>query len=79
MNLALRVETKVLPGHRIEVQGPELPEGQDATVFVVLHGSGEAKKRPLLDILAEYKGPVSFRTAAEVDAYLREERDSWDR
>lgn len=79
MDRAFQVETKVLPGHRIEVQAPELPEGQDATVFVVLHNSDEAKKRPLLDILGEYKGPVSFRTAAEVDAYLREERASWDR
>ena len=31
-----------------------------------------------LDILDELPGGGIFKTSAEVDAYLREERDSWD-
>ena len=29
-------------------------------------------------VLAGYPGGQLFRTAAEVDAYLRAERDAWD-
>jgi len=32
-----------------------------------------------LEILAEMPPPGVFKTSADVDAYLREERDSWDR
>jgi len=31
------------------------------------------------DILAEAPGHLEFQTADEVDAYLQEERDAWDR
>lgn len=37
------------------------------------------EKRHVIDILAELPGHRLFKTAEEVDAYIREERDSWDR
>lgn len=37
------------------------------------------EKRPAADILAEFPGHLLFTTAEEVDAYLREERDPWER
>jgi hypothetical protein len=74
---AIQFQTTVLPGHRIEVSAPELPEGSSATVFVVLAETALPKRR-LSDILAGYPGGQLFRTAEEVDAYLRAERDSWD-
>lgn len=37
------------------------------------------EKRPAADILDEFPGHLLFTTAEEVDAYIREERDSWDR
>jgi hypothetical protein len=40
---------------------------------------GLAKKRRAAEILAELPGHRIFKTADEVDAYIREERDSWDR
>jgi hypothetical protein len=75
MPMALQVKTTVLPGHRIEVQAPELPEGRAATVFIVLEE--EMPKRPLGEVLAGYPGGQLFRSAEEVDAYLRAERESW--
>ena len=48
------------------------------TVLVTL-AEGQPSKRPLREVLGEYQGGRLFRTAEEVDAYLREERDSWDR
>ena len=79
MNIALQVETRVLPGHRIEVQAPELVEGQAATVVIVLHEATGKPKRKLSEVLKDYPGGRLFRTADEVDAYIRAERDSWER
>jgi hypothetical protein len=78
MSIAIHIQTVVLPGHKIEVQVPELPEGRKATVFVVLEEE-EVPQMPIFERLANYPGKQLFKTAEEVDAYLREERDSWDR
>ena len=36
MPRTLQIETTILPGHRIEVQSPDLPVGAHATVVIVL-------------------------------------------
>ena len=77
ISTAIQFQTTVLPGHRIELSAPELPEGCSATVFVVFDQTSSPKRR-LSDILAGYPGGQLFRTGDEVDAYLRAERDSWD-
>jgi hypothetical protein len=75
---AIQLRTVILPGHRIEITAPELPEGQSATVVVLLDEPSPPKRR-LTEVLAGYPGGQLFRSAEEVDAYLRAERDSWDR
>jgi hypothetical protein len=77
MSLPLQVQTTVLPGHRIEIQAPELPEGRSVTVLVVLE-EADGPKRRLRDVLAGYPGGRLFRSAEEVDEYLRKEREAWD-
>jgi len=72
------VKTRILPGGRIEVQIPELPEGREATINISFEAETSPTRRRFLDILGDDKGGQSFRTAEEVDRYLREERDSWD-
>jgi hypothetical protein len=71
------VETTVLPGGRIEISSPTLIPGQKAKVLVMIEGD-QSPKRSAIDILAEAKGHRLFKTAQEVEAYLREERDSWE-
>jgi hypothetical protein len=66
---ALHVRTKILPGHRIEISVPGLPEGQAASVFIVL--DGDRPKQPLWEVLGDYKGGQLFTTAEQVDAYVR--------
>jgi hypothetical protein len=78
MSTALQVKTTVLPGHRIEIQVPELLIGQGATVFIVVDEE-QPRKRPLNEVLGDYPGGKLFQSAEEVDAYLREERASWDK
>lgn len=36
MQTALRLEVTVLPGHRLEVSAPELPEGARVEIIIVL-------------------------------------------
>ena len=72
------IETTVLPGGRIEISSPELIPGQKAKVWIVLEPA-LAEKRTLSEILGDYPGGRLFKTAEEVDAYIREERDSWER
>jgi hypothetical protein len=76
MPLPLQFNTVVLPGNRIEIQSPDLPEGIPVLVTVELNRL-PLEKRPMDEILAGYEGKRLFKTADEVDAYLREERESW--
>ena len=36
MQSALRIETTILPGHRLEISDPQLPDGARVEVIVVL-------------------------------------------
>jgi hypothetical protein len=82
MNAAYHTTTTVLPGHRIEITAPDLPEGETVDVVVVPKPprKGTEKTGPsIFDIIAGLKGHRLFRTPEEVDRYVNEERDSWDR
>lgn len=75
--MQIELHTVVLPGHKIEIQAPELPVGSRAKVSIQIE-EGDKPKRRLSEVLKDYPGGRLFRTAEEVDAYIRAERDSWD-
>ena len=77
MQKTLRLTTTVLPGGKVEIVSPELEAGQ--RVEVVVLSSGSSQRRSAVDILAEVPGQRLFKTAQEVDDYIKEERESWDR
>ena len=77
MQKVLHLKTTVLPGGRIEIVDQELPVGE--SVDVVVRHSPESPPRSAVDILAEAPGQRVFKTAEEVESYLKEERESWDR
>jgi hypothetical protein len=83
MNAALHIKTTVLPGKRIEISAPELPEGEAVDLFLVLPqesaSPAESQRPSALDIIASLQGHRLFQTPEEVDQYLQQERDSWDR
>jgi hypothetical protein len=79
MQSAIHVTTTILPGGKIEIPASELPAGRRAEVIVLLTDPDHAGARSAVDILAEAPGHRIFQTAEEVDSYVREERDSWDR
>lgn len=77
--MIIRIETVVQPGGRIEVTAPDLKPGQRVTVAIEMDGAEPERRPTAAEILAEMPGHLEFQTAAEVEEYLREERDSWDR
>ena len=79
MDAALHIKTRVLPGQKIEVTAPELVEGEPVEVIVVFPGPGRRGRRSVMDIIESGTLPRTGRSAEEVDRYIREERDSWDR
>jgi hypothetical protein len=89
MATSVRIETVVGEDGVIEIRAPELTPGQ--RVRITIEAASEApetmepaetpqpEKRRVIDIIADLPGHRQFKTAEEVDAYIREERDSWDR
>lgn len=78
MQSALRITTRVLPGGKIEVADPNLPSGESVDV-IVLFPEANTTRRSIVDILAEAPGHLLFHNVKEVDAYMSEEQDSWER
>ena len=78
MATEVRVKTIVLPGGKIEISTPELIPGKHATVVVTIEDNETDDQRHVIDILAALPGHQIFHNIEEVDAYMREERDSWE-
>jgi hypothetical protein len=80
MQTTLRMETTVLPGHRVEISAPELPEGAKVDVIVVFSEQASPPRRSMLEFLATLPpGPLLFKTPREADQYIQKERDQWER
>ena len=80
MTIEIAIKTTVLPGGKIEISTPQLVAGQQATVIVRVE-SEQPEKLTITEQLerTNYHGGALFKIAEEVDAYIREERDSWER
>lgn len=78
MATEVRIKTIVLPGGKIEISTPELIPGRHAIVVVKIEDDEPTEHRHVIDILKALPGHQLFQSAEEVDAYMREERDSWE-
>ena len=61
----------------MEIVDQNLPVGED--VDVVVSPTSSTARRSAVDILDEAPGGLVFKTAADVAAYLKEEKESWGR
>ena len=77
MQGALRITTIVKSDHRIEITDPALPPGNPVDVIVLLP-TPIPGRHSVIDVLDAAPGGLAFKSADEVDAYLSEERDSWE-
>jgi hypothetical protein len=74
------MERTVLPGHRLEISDPALPEGARVEVIVILPERPEPRSISVLDFLESLPpGPRAFCTWEEYERHLRDEKNAWDR
>lgn len=74
----VRTKTIVQPGGQVIITDPALLTGSPVEVIILLSEEGSEPRLSMLDVLNSVPGQLLFQNAAEVDAYLREERASWD-
>ena len=75
MKEAFSREVTIQPGGVVRIESPDLPAGARARVVVILEQS-KSEPPPLAALMGRSK-PV-FRSAAEVDAFIRRERSEWN-
>lgn len=89
MPTALKMTVPVLPGRRIEVVAPELPEGGTVELIIVLPEDREAETQSgapsqmsmleFLKTLPQSPSPRAFPTWEEYEQFLQDEKNAWDR
>ena len=73
---AIREKVTVKAGGKIVIQSPELIEGTTAEVIVMVDPPGNPPS--LMSFFGVGKGKGAFKTAEEVDKFIRAERDAWE-
>ena len=83
MGTVIHTRAVVGPDGSIEIRAPELTPGQEVEITIEAQATEPEEepeeKKHAIDILRNLPGHLVFQTAEEVDDYIREERDSWDR
>lgn len=80
MQAALRMQTTVLTGGKIEIIAPQIPTGENVELIILFQEPPalEKKRQSALDILNNAPGKHVVQCAEEVERYLGKERDAWD-
>jgi hypothetical protein len=77
MQSALRMETTVLPGHRLKISAPELPEGARVEVIIGLSKQPQPQFAAALEFLKSVLlSPHAFPIWEEYVRHLREEKNA---
>ena len=74
MKEAFSREVTIQPGGVVRIESPDLPAGARARVVVIVEDPG-SEPPPLASLAGRSKS--CFKSAAEVDAFMRQERDAW--
>ncbi|PHJ60441.1 hypothetical protein VF14_14835 [Nostoc linckia z18] len=83
MQSALRIETKVLPGNKIEITLPDdtlsTSVGQTIEVIVLIPQKTTLEGQSIMHLLEEiHKQRPVGRSVEEINQDLQAERDAWD-
>jgi hypothetical protein len=78
---AIKEQVTIKPGGVIEIRRPELPTGTVVEVIVMMNESEGAASTGRVAPLSSLFGKVQncFGNGHEADAFLRAERDAWQR
>ena len=74
----VRAKTIVQSEWQITVTNPALHIGEAVEVLILLPDESDEPRLSILDVLNSVPGHQLFKSAEEVDQYIREERESWD-
>lgn len=77
MQKAIYLKATVLPEGKIEIEDTGLQEGESVDV-IVMRSEKTSPRRSALDIIREGPGQRLFKSATDVEEYLKSERASWD-
>ena len=77
MTRIVKQHAVVRPGGVIEIHSPDLPAGAEADVTVRLHTARPVNGRTMSQYIG--RGTGLYKTATEVDSYIRELREEWPR
>ncbi len=80
MTRAIKENVVIGRGGVIEIRRPDLPEGAAAEVIVMLEepaAGADSEPPPLTSLFGKAEGV--FASGAEADAFIRAERDAWQR
>lgn len=78
-NLAIHTRTVLLPENRVEITLTNLSNlliGTPLDVLMIIPDAEAKPRQPLLAFLASIPAQQCFKTAEEVDEYLKYERDA---
>ena len=93
MSTVIHRDAVVGPDGHIDIAMPELAPGQRVSITIEPEPAASANATPaagakvytpegaipMIDIIRQAPGQQLFKTADEVDEYIRRERESWDR
>ena len=79
METTIRKAATVLPGGRLELCDPGLPDGARVDVTVVVREQAQRRTSMLEFVESLPPGPRAFPTWDEYERHLREEKEAWDR
>lgn len=80
---SIQTSAVVGPDGTLDLHVPNLPPGERVSVTIESEQetAAQAPDGPIhiIDLIKNLPGHRLFKTAEDVDEYLRQERDSWDR
>lgn len=77
MQTAIHLQVQVKSPGTIEIEHLSIPSGTIVDVFVILPETTPTRLN-VLDIIDSTPGQRLFKTAEEVQHYLKAERDAWE-
>lgn len=81
---SIHTTATVGPDGTLDLHVPNLPPGQRVSITIEPEQTAPAPQAlsggvHIIDLIKDLPGHRLFKTAEEVDEYLRQERESWDR
>jgi hypothetical protein len=79
MQSSLHISATVQPGNKIEITDPQLMVGETVEMFLFVTPGGKTQQPSAISIIESLHGHRQFQSPEEVDQYLQEKHNSWEK